>query len=155
MLVNFGKYSEVAESFRYVFCHNVPLVASTVKVVLTMVYNHYFRIFLTFAFTWHIGHNNKSTKTEVEFGQLTFGHCLRNHSFLIVCGLSMEGCLNKCTERKKCKSFNYFKLYRLCELNETDLSDSSLQICHGSAYMDVSAQHSVRTQWTLGAKMTS
>ena len=128
---------------------NVLLVASNVKVGLTMININYFKIFLLFVLTWHIGHNRiKSQKTELDdemdVGQLTFGYCLKNHSFLIVCGLSLEGCLNECAIRKKCKSFNYIKLYLLCELNELDQSDSSLQICHGSAYMDVSSQHSVR-----------
>ena len=67
---------------------------------------------------------------------LKFSHRLLGHTFFSSQGICFEECKRKCDNRAKCKSVNYFRKYKLCELNDENKAGISLIKTAGYVYFE-------------------
>lgn len=79
-----------------------------------------------------------STQTSgsvVEFStDIHFNKCFSGNVLVVIFGVSIEDCLDECVKRSVCKSINYQRLTKVCELNANNVSPT-LPIVHCSKFM--------------------
>ena len=66
---------------------------------------------------------------------LVIGRRLDGHVFQTIVKVSAKQCFTECFRRPKCASFNYRRMYKLCELNGNTINSNSQIIIAAVGYV--------------------